>query len=199
MTIAFYVSHPQVRIDPAVPVPQWTLSDAGFLRLTALRETAWVRSLAAIHSSDETKARATAASLAAISGCAVTVHGDMGENDRSATGFLPPAEFEAVADAFFAAPHASVRGWERAIDAQQRIVAAVARVLDGPGDDGPICFCGHGAVGTLLYCHLAGEPISRKRDQPAGGGNVIAFEIATRRPLFHWTPLEEVERRLASR
>lgn len=29
----------------------------------------------------------------------------MHENDRSATGFLPPPEFEAVANQFFANPH----------------------------------------------------------------------------------------------
>ena len=47
----------------------------------------------------------------------------LGENDRSSTGYLPKAEFEAVADAFFARPEESVRGWERAVDAQRRIVA----------------------------------------------------------------------------
>lgn len=36
------------------------------------------------------------------------------ENDRSSTGFLPPEEFEVVADAFFAQPGVSVRGWETA-------------------------------------------------------------------------------------
>ena len=41
----------------------------------------------------------------------------IGENDRSATGFVPAEEFEALADTFFADPHTSIRGWERAIDA----------------------------------------------------------------------------------
>jgi hypothetical protein len=50
---------------------------------------------------------------------------DLGENDRSATGFLPPEEFERVADEFFGSPEKSARGWERAGDAQVRIVRAV--------------------------------------------------------------------------
>jgi hypothetical protein len=53
----------------------------------------------------------------------------MHENDRSATCFLEPNEFEAVADQFFAQSLVSVRGWERAIDAQFRIVREVEAVL----------------------------------------------------------------------
>ena len=44
--------------------------------------------------------------------------GSLHENDRSATGYLPPNQFEAMADRFFAEPQASVLGWERAVDAQ---------------------------------------------------------------------------------
>jgi broad specificity phosphatase PhoE len=196
LSIALYISHPQVRIDPAVPVPHWTLSDVGFARLRQLQDASWVKSLTVIHSSEETKAIQTAETLATIAGCSVAMHHDMGENDRSATGFLPPPEFEAMADAFFAAPNASARGWERAVDAQTRIAMAVERVLASGAANKPLAFSGHGGVGTLLYCHLAGEPISRLRDQPAGGGNVFAFDIASGRPLFHWTPLEQIELKL---
>ena len=52
----------------------------------------------------------------------------MHENDRSATGFLEPSEFERVADEFFARPTVSIGGWERAIDAQKRIVGEVEAV-----------------------------------------------------------------------
>ena len=38
----------------------------------------------------------------------------MHENDRSPTGYLPQTEFAAVADAFFAEPHASVLHTENA-------------------------------------------------------------------------------------
>lgn len=192
MALAYYISHPQVKIDPAVAVPDWTLSEGGASRLTALKDSTWVRSLSLIASSAERKAVDTAVLLARFARCPVKVYRDMGENDRSATGYLPPAEFEAVADAFFASPDVSVRGWERAIDAQSRIVRAVESVLDAHGRDTPLAFSGHGGVGTLLYCYLAGEPISRRRDQPPGGGNVFAFDIASRRPVFSWTPLESI-------
>lgn len=159
------------------------------------QDAQWVHSLALIASSAERKAIDTAVLLARFARCPVQVYPSMGENDRSATGYLPPGEFEAVADAFFASPDVSVRGWERAIDAQSRIVRAVESVLDAHDIDAPLAFSGHGGVGTLLYCHLASEPISRSRDQAPGGGNVFAFDTASRRPLFSWTPLECVATR----
>jgi len=196
MTIAYYLSHPQVQIDPAVPVPEWGLSDAGRARLATLAGAGWLGTVRRIVSSDERKAIETAEALMPMTdGARVEILPGFHENDRSATGFLPPAEFEVTADAFFAAPEQSVRGWERAADAQARIVGAVDAVLaDG---DTPVLFVGHGGVGTLLKCHVKGEPIARTADQAAegghpGGGNVHAFSIAGRRHLFGWTALEQV-------
>jgi broad specificity phosphatase PhoE len=74
-------------------------------------------------------------------------------------GILPPEEFERVADQFFASPEVSVRGWERAIDAQSRIVQAVEGIAELDKTEGAVAIVSHGAVGTLLYCHLAGRPI----------------------------------------
>lgn len=196
MSIAYYLSHPEVQVDPAVPVPQWGLSDAGRARLAMLAGAGWLASVRRIVSSDERKAIETAEILVQVTnGARVEILPDFHENDRSATGFLQPAEFEATADTFFAAPEQSVRGWERAVDAQARIVGAVDAVLaDG---EGPVLFVGHGGVGTLLKCHVKGEPIARSADQVAegghpGGGNVHAFSIAERRHLFGWTALEQV-------
>ena len=196
MTIAYYLSHPQVQIDPAVPVPEWGLSAAGPARLEALAGAGWLGTVRRIVSSEERKAIETAEVLSPLTdGAPVEILPGFHENDRSATGFLPPAEFEATADAFFAAPDRSVRGWGRATDAQARIVGAVDAVLaDG---EAPVLFVGHGGVGTLLKCHVKGEPIARTADQAAegghpGGGNVHAFSIAERRHLFGWTALQQV-------
>ena len=185
-----YITHPQVQIDPLVPVPRWGLSDLGRSRASATVGLGWVATLKRIISSDETKATETADILAAGTGIAVEIAEDMGENDRSATGFLPPPAFEAAADWFFAHPQESYRGWERAIDAQSRIAAAVNRVLDTHDPALPIAFVGHGGVGTLLKCHLGNRDLSRREDQPAGGGNLFAFSLADRIVTCDWTPME---------
>lgn len=187
-----YITHPQVRVDPAVPVPRWGLSEVGRARAEATANAPWVRQLGRIVSSDETKAMELAGILAAAAGVTVEIVEGAHENDRSATGFLPPREFEKAADWFFAHPDESFHGWERAIDAQARIVSVVTAVLASHDPSIPIAFVGHGGVGTLLRCHLAGLPIARIHDQPPnGGGNIHAFRLFDLSPLTGWVPMEE--------
>ncbi|MDE1992202.1 MAG: histidine phosphatase family protein [Rhizobiaceae bacterium] len=188
---ALYITHPQVRIDPAVPVPDWGLSDVGAARARLAAERPWARELGLIVSSGERKAIETAAILASASGAAVETIEAMHENDRSATGFLAPPEFEAAADWFFAHPEESFKGWERAIDAQRRIVCEVEAVLARHDPQVPIAFVGHGGVGTLLKCHLQRKPIARQGDQPGGGGNLFGFDLAKRVVSCDWTPMED--------
>ena len=184
MGTVLFVSHPEVVVDPGVPVPRWRLSDAGIRRMRAFAEAPALRNLAAVWASRETKAIEAAGLLAGRFGLAVGVHEGLGENDRSATGFLPPDAFERVADAFFAQPDESVRGWERAADAQGRVAAAVDAVLRR-APDGDVALVAHGGVGTLLLCLYAGVPIARDHDQPFQG-HYWAFDRATRRVLHPW-------------
>ncbi|MER8584747.1 phosphoglycerate mutase family protein [Mesorhizobium sp. M1338] len=191
MPILYYVTHPQVQVDANVPVPEWGLSDIGRARAFAMLDQPWVGSIRRIVSSAERKALETAEILAAHLSLAIEVRERMHENDRSATGFLPPPEFEAVADQFFDNPHESVRGWERAIDARQRIVSEVDTVLR-TNDADDIVFVGHGGVGTLLLLSLSGSEISREADQPAGGGNYFAYDIGARDVIHGWRPIDRL-------
>lgn len=188
---ALYVTHPQVRIDPDVPVPRWGLSEEGAARARLAARRPWAGQLKRIVSSDETKAIETAEILAQASGVTVEIVHGMHENDRSATGFLPPPQFEEAANWFFAHPEASFQGWERAIDAQDRIAAAVVSVLADHDPKAPIAFIGHGGVGTLLKCRLQRHPIARSHDQPGGGGNLFCFALADRGISCDWTRMED--------
>ena len=187
--IVRYLTHPQVEMNPSIPVPQWGLNATGRERVRALATAGWLAGTRHVISSGERKAIETATPLAAALGVSVVIVEAMHENDRSATGFLPPPEFEKVANEFFARPLESVRGWERAADAQARIVreaeAALARAVGGD-----VLLVGHGAVGTLLYCHYAGLPIDRRYDQK-GGGNYFTFAKAGRKVLHHWRAMED--------
>ena len=129
--------------------------------------------------------------LAERLGLSPIVVGALGENNRSATGYLPRDEFEGVANEFFARPDDSVRGWERAIDAQRRIVGAVEDVIARAIAGGDIAIVSHGGVGALLLCHLKGVPISRSEDQTGGGGgNFFSFDATSRRMLSGWMRIE---------
>ncbi|MFN3546730.1 MAG: histidine phosphatase family protein [Mesorhizobium sp.] len=191
--IAYYLTHPQVVIDPAVPTPDWPLSQKGRERMSGILGKSWLRTLSRIVTSNERKAIDTATLIADATGRKFEIGENMGENDRSSTGFLEPTAFEAAADSFFADPETSWNGWERAVDAQARIVQAVGAVLATHPADQPVLFTGHGAVGSLLKTHLAGRAISRREDQPAGGGNIFAFALCDRALLCDWTPMESFE------
>ncbi|HVJ22907.1 MAG TPA: histidine phosphatase family protein [Burkholderiales bacterium] len=187
MTTRYFITHPNVVVSRDVPVPRWPLSELGKQRMRAGLRQPWVRDIGAIYCSAEQKAIDGAEILAAHLSLPFTQIEELGENDRSATGFLPPDEFERVADQFFARPYESVRGWERALDAQARVVRAVERIQD----EGTIAIVSHGAIGTLLYCHLAGEPIARRWDQPPnGGGNFYSFTLAPRAVHSWWRAID---------
>lgn len=194
--LALYLTHPQVAMDPDVPVPLWGLSEEGKRRAQAFAARGVVPRGAAIFSSSETKAVELAEIIAAVTEGPIVSDHRMGENDRSATGFLPPELFEATADRFFAEPETSVDGWERAIDAQARIVSAVEAALAGVSGDTVVIFCGHGAVGSLLKCHVGRRAIDRTEDQGrtggTGGGNGFVFDFANRRLHSEWTRIEDI-------
>ncbi|MEM9342011.1 MAG: histidine phosphatase family protein [Pseudomonadota bacterium] len=185
MPNVFYITHPEVIVDPHTPVPRWPLSVPGQLKMAAicqLREMADVKS---VWSSTEQKAQDGRALMAAL----LKVEGGelpgLGENDRSATGYLPEAKFWPVVEKFFAEPDQSAYGWETARDAQARCVGAVDEVLE-QAPDGDVAIIGHGGVGTLLMCHLLKAEISR--DHAAGGmGWWFAFDRESREVTQGWT------------
>ena len=192
MAIIHFITHPEVMIDPAIAVPDWPLSPLGTRRMRLALERPWLVSVQAIFSSAERKARDAADLMGErLRRVPVIVEG-LGENDRSATGYLPRVQFEAMADRFFAHPEASVRGWERAADAQRRIIDAVERALSVAPAEGGIAIVSHGCVGALLLCHLKGVPINRREDQPGdGGGNVYSFDAVSRRLISGWRRIED--------
>jgi broad specificity phosphatase PhoE len=174
LTTVYLVTHPDVTIDPCIPVPDWPLSERGRARMLAMAAHPWSKGIRCIFASSERKARDGAQILAQGLGLGgYSVVADLRENDRSATGYLPKQEFEATADAFFSRPQESVRGWEPAVAAQPRIICAVEQIVSQARTDGDLAIVGHGGTGTLLYCHLAGLPIDRRYDQPATNGGKL--------------------------
>lgn len=190
MTRLIYLSHPEVAVDAAIAVTEWGLSDLGRARVQALAR-AWPLKPVRIITSPERKARETAAILAAHLGLAVEVADDTGEVDRSSTGYVPRDRHEALADALFAHPGVSAAGWETALAAQTRMVGALSRLL--AGHQGDLLMVGHGGVGSLLWCHLAGHPIARTEDQPGQGHYWQALLSRDGpMPLHPWQRLERL-------
>lgn len=154
----------------------------------------WTENIRSVFCSTEKKAIDGAVILAGKLDLQYAECASLGENDRSSTGFLPPAEFENVADQFFSEPAMSVRGWETAVDAQRRIVAAVRDITSSGTVQFPAAIVSHGAVGTLLLCHLNGWSIDRRHDQPgSGGGNYFCFHADTGVVEHGWSAIDAAE------
>lgn len=187
----YFITHPDVVIDPMIPVPQWPLSERGKSRMQRLRSQGWLANLEAIYCSTEQKAIDGALILSIVTGLPVHQVATLGENDRSATGYLPRAEFETTVDAFFSYPGESIRGWERADAAQVRIVEAIHHITSNTPAAGAIAIVAHGGVGTLLLCHLKGIPISRQEEQPGtSGGHYFLFTMPEGTLLHGWQPID---------
>lgn len=192
MALVHFISHPEVVIDPNVPVPQWPLSEVGIKRMDQFVAKRWIRSITSIFCSTEQKAIDGAKIIADQLSLSFHKIEDLGENDRSSTGFLKKDAFEVIATRFFNNPEESIAGWERAIDAQTRIVRAIKSLVSEDSTEGDIAIVSHGGVGTLLLCHLSGSAINRSMDQPGGGGgNYFSFTRESFTLIHGWRPLED--------
>jgi broad specificity phosphatase PhoE len=179
-----FITHPDVTVDPGSPIEDWSLSAQGKARAKTFSRSSVLRNVTQLWSSAEKKAQDTAAILSNALSVTVQTHPQLGENDRSATGFLPPEQFEAAADAFFADPAYSFRGWETASRAQARIVEAISEITAKHETD-DIAIVSHGGVGTLFFCHCLEAGISRTYDQPHQGHYWVA-ELPKLIPVHGW-------------
>lgn len=192
MPSVYFISHPEVVIDPNVPVPNWPLSERGLERMQLMLGHPWINNLCAVYSSQEQKAIDGAMVIAKHLALQLAQYEDLGEMDRSSTGYLSQEEFQEVANQFFANPGESVRGWEVASDAQKRIVGVVKKIAERHSANDSIAIVSHGGVGALLLCDLAKLEIAREHDQPgAGGGNYFLFEPETWSLQHGWRPIEQ--------
>lgn len=190
MSSIIFLTHPEVVIDPLVPVPRWPLNPVGRARMERFADALMGRPLSAIHASTEQKAIDGADILSHRFGLPVQTDEALGENGRSSTGYIAPPEFWDVVREFFARPHESIRGWERAIDAQERIVAAVRRVVQNATGDTVIV--SHGGVGALLTAHLQNVEIGREsRPSHPGGGCFIVIDRETFSLKQDWRAIED--------
>jgi broad specificity phosphatase PhoE len=194
MSYALYITHPEVILDPASPSTRWQLSPQGRARAEAFARSPALAPIRLLIASAETKTTQTAELLAA-GGAALLVGENLHENDRSSTGVVPAERLEALLDALYADQELSPGGWESAAASRARIVHATTVAISRYGHRAPIAFVGHGTVGTLLKCHLAGRVAVRAEDQRRmahpGGGNVFAFSLPDQRLLSDWLPMEE--------
>ena len=142
------------------PAREWPLSDEGrraceefAVRLAAYR-------VMAIISSAETKARETAAILAASLGLTPGEDADLNEHRRENVPYLGRPDFEARIQRLFAEPDTLVFGQETATQAYTRFAGAAQHAL-AAHPTGDVALVTHGTVMTLYAERHAGiEPFA---------------------------------------
>lgn len=192
MARLLFLTHPEVVIDPAIPVPSWPLSTVGRWRMDRFTEHCAGLALAAVYSSDERKALDGAEIVSRRWGAPHHIDAALGENDRSSTGYVAPPRFWEIVEAFFAHPEESVLGWETARAAQARITGAVRRANAATPPDQDLVVVSHGGVGRLLVAALMNVPIGQEtRPQHPGGGCWLEIDRAGLAILGDWRAIED--------
>jgi broad specificity phosphatase PhoE len=181
-----------VAIDPNQPVPEWPLNAVGRGRMEHFAGLLTDRNVSAVYASAERKAMDGAAIVGERLGLPFRTEESLGENDRSSTGYIAPPEFWEVVRAFFGHPYESIRGWERAIDAQTRIVTTVSRIARADETSGSIVIVSHGGVGCLLTAHLQKVEIGQEsRPSHPGGGCFIVIDRESFTLQQDWRAIED--------
>ena len=189
MAKLFFITHPEVVIDPEIPVPHWELSEVGLRRLRSLLQKPWINTIGFTYSSEETKSLSAGEIIAHHVGSPHVTLVGLGEVDRSSTGYLDIDEHDLAVAELFRNPEVSHRGWERAIDAQDRIVSSVELIDAEVENDASIAIVSHGGVGTLLMCHIKEVPISRG-EAGSGQGNYFCFDRGSWDFVYGWRPID---------
>jgi broad specificity phosphatase PhoE len=142
------------------PARAWPLSDEGRRACEEFAGRLEEYQVSAIISSAETKARETAAILAARLGLAPGVDADLNEHRRENVPYLGRPVFEAAIRRLFAEPDALVFGQETATQAYTRFAGAVERA-QAAHPTGDVALVTHGTVMTLYAERHAGvEPFA---------------------------------------
>jgi broad specificity phosphatase PhoE len=147
------VRHAQVRLDPELPPQRWELTADGRADAERLARLDVFDGIAAVVTSPEPKARATAEPIAAATGVELRLDPDLREAERGAAPVDDRAAFVARVDAWLGGSR--VPGWEERDLAAARIVACIERLL--PASRGDLALVSHGTVLSLYLSWLRGQ------------------------------------------
>lgn len=144
-----YAETERTHADPTL----WSLSERGEQQARLLAEQSFWSEVKAIISSDEQKAIATVKDIAFERGIPLFTRDCLRELKRTPEWL---DDYEARVQEVFAKPVLSIGGWERAADAQRRILLCVEELMK-EFDRAPFAVVSHGMVLALLIAALRNE------------------------------------------
>lgn len=158
------VRHSQPEIEPGVPAAGWRLSERGRRSAESLAAELHHYRANVIWCSRELKAAETARIIGHALGLPFRVTDGLEEHHRPNVPFFQSTqEFEQAVEEFFSKPSRLVLGSETAIQARDRVTAAIEAVLEGDIQDAIVIT--HGTVMALYLARIANvEPMSVWRE-----------------------------------
>lgn len=154
MTTVYFITHPEVIPDPAIPISMWDYTDYGWARWEKILKKLWIKEIERLYSSPQVRAVKAAQQMADSLGYNLRIREDLGPIIRPDKKFLPAEEFAAAKGQFYEFPGNSIVGWEKAIDAQKRIIVAVDTILQESQNINHIGVVSHEDMAILLLCHI---------------------------------------------
>ncbi|RNB92394.1 histidine phosphatase family protein [Brevibacillus fluminis] len=164
MSFLYVIRHAQVKIDPAKPPAEWSLSPGGWAQTDQMAQRVSWEDIQCIYHSPEKKAVETAQAIAAPRGLIMRAEPDLRELAAD-VGFM-------AHDAFAKRVGAHLEGKED--PAFEPFEAAAKRINRCVGDivsqaDGrPVAIVSHGRILTAFYSSLIGRRLTRQEWQSIG-------------------------------
>jgi broad specificity phosphatase PhoE len=180
MPLVYLVRHAESAADPSVPPQDWLLTDEGRRRAARLAARSEWKTVAAVASSAEPKARLTAEAIAKRWGKPLV--DDSRFNEIARPWADSSREFEdTVADYLNGRP---VPGWERATDAARRFGRALADLRDG--HQGDVAVVSHGTVMSIYVSRALGIRVRPAAWAAIGTPDVCVVDPELGRVLRDW-------------
>ncbi len=173
MKTIYFITHPDVTVEPKVHPKEWHISPQGKNRVDSLTQEHFWRYVQYIFTSSECRALETGEIIHEKHNIAIQQFEELQEQRRSTTNyFLSLAELASTMRMFFSRPKESIRGWESASEAQRRIVSAIDSLVElYPGYE-TVAIVSHGIVGSLLRSYLMKHPIEESLCQDKIGSYI---------------------------
>ena len=186
-----FLTHPQVAIDPAIPVPDWTLSQLGASRMERFAASPVLAGVTAIYSSGERKAVDTARILSERTGCPLVWWRRCTRTTARRPATCRPSSSRRWPTASSPSPKPVCSAGSGQSTRRLGSSRCIHGILERDTTPGDIVIAAHGGVGALLLAHLLGKPISRRFDQPgSGGGNFFTWRRAALELLREWQSID---------
>lgn len=183
----YLIRHAEVVVDEAVPAHEWLLSDEGRRAASELAAAPCWRRVAAVVSSPEPKARATAGPIAAAAMLDLREDPGLREVLRDATWTAGAEAYVGLVASYF---EGALPAWERLSEAQSRIVRSLERACAEA--EGAVCAVSHGLLLSLYVAWLDGRRAPALHEWKSISLPAVAVaDPAERRLVQPFSPVEE--------